>query len=218
MLVFVTGGTGYLGRPLIEELLRRGHRVRALVRPGSERRLPAGAEPVVGNALDGSTYEAGVKGAEVFVHLVGTSKPAPWKGAEFRRVDLGSAKQAGEVARRAGVGRFVYVSVANPAPVMRSYIHIRLEAEILLTELGLNCVFLRPWYVLGPGHRWPVVLKPLYTLAEWVPAWRATARRIGFVSHREMVGALVAAVETEARAATRVIEVPEIRGLGSLAA
>ncbi|MFL5496078.1 MAG: NAD-dependent epimerase/dehydratase family protein [Gemmatimonadales bacterium] len=39
-LVFVTGGTGYLGRVLIPELLHRGHAVRALVRPGSGRGLP----------------------------------------------------------------------------------------------------------------------------------------------------------------------------------
>ena len=37
--VFVTGGTGYLGRPLIRELLTRCHTVRALVRPGSEKKL-----------------------------------------------------------------------------------------------------------------------------------------------------------------------------------
>jgi GNAT superfamily N-acetyltransferase len=41
--VFVTGGTGYIGRPLVAELLRRGHSVRALVRPGSGGRLPDGA-------------------------------------------------------------------------------------------------------------------------------------------------------------------------------
>jgi nucleoside-diphosphate-sugar epimerase len=151
----------------------------------------------------------------VFVHLVGTAKPAPWKGAEFRRVDLGSARQAGEAARRAGVERFVYVSVANPAPVMRSYIAVRLEAETFLTGLGLRCTFLRPWYVLGPGHWWPVALKPLYAAAERVPAWRETARRIGFVTHGQMVKALVAAVEADAPG---MIEVPEIRRLGGLAA
>ncbi|HEX5135208.1 MAG TPA: NmrA family NAD(P)-binding protein, partial [Thermoanaerobaculia bacterium] len=35
--VFVAGGTGYIGRPLVAALLARGHGVRALVRPGSER-------------------------------------------------------------------------------------------------------------------------------------------------------------------------------------
>ena len=40
--VFITGGTGYVGRPLINLLLGRGHAVRALVRPGSEKKLPPG--------------------------------------------------------------------------------------------------------------------------------------------------------------------------------
>ena len=46
MYVFVAGGTGYIGRPVIGELVKRGHSVAALVRPGSEGRLPPGATPV----------------------------------------------------------------------------------------------------------------------------------------------------------------------------
>jgi uncharacterized protein YbjT (DUF2867 family) len=49
--VFMTGGTGYLGQRLIPALLKRGHEVRALVRPGSEHRLPVGCPAVIGNAL-----------------------------------------------------------------------------------------------------------------------------------------------------------------------
>ena len=49
--VFVTGGTGYLGRALIERLVARGHAVTALARPGSEARLPRGARTVLGAAL-----------------------------------------------------------------------------------------------------------------------------------------------------------------------
>src|SRR5262249_12071295 len=54
--VFVAGGTGYLGRPLIERLLTRGHEVRALARAGSERRLPVGCQVIAGNALDPNSY------------------------------------------------------------------------------------------------------------------------------------------------------------------
>ena len=54
--VFVTGGTGYLGRPFIEELLARGCEVHALVRAGSETKLPAGVRPVCGNALDATSF------------------------------------------------------------------------------------------------------------------------------------------------------------------
>ena len=54
--VFVTGGTGYLGRPLVAALLARGYDVHALVRAGSEARLPPGAKPIVGDALDETTF------------------------------------------------------------------------------------------------------------------------------------------------------------------
>ena len=49
--VFLTGGTGYMGRALAEELVRRGHRVRALVRAGSEGKVASGCELVHGDAL-----------------------------------------------------------------------------------------------------------------------------------------------------------------------
>ena len=54
--VFVAGGTGYIGQKLMAKLLLRGHEVRALVRSGSEKKLPAGCRSVPGNALDGASY------------------------------------------------------------------------------------------------------------------------------------------------------------------
>src|SRR5262245_28344540 len=88
--VFVTGGTGYIGRPLVETLLARGHRVRALVRAASRDRLPPGAEAVVGDALDASSFAHQLQRGDVVVHLVGTPHPNPRKAAEFVRVDLAS--------------------------------------------------------------------------------------------------------------------------------
>ena len=58
--VFLTGGTGFLGRSLAAELLRRGHRVRALARPGSESRVVQGCEVVHGDALRAETYAANI--------------------------------------------------------------------------------------------------------------------------------------------------------------
>lgn len=54
--VFVTGGTGYIGSRVLPLLRKRGHEVKALVRKGSESKLPAGAIGVIGDALQIDSY------------------------------------------------------------------------------------------------------------------------------------------------------------------
>jgi len=208
--VFMTGATGYMGRALAARLIARGHRVRALVRPGSESRLPAGCEPVRGDALDASTFAAGVRATDTFVQLVGVAHPSPAKAAQFRSIDLASARAGIEAARAAGVMHFVYVSVAHPAPVMKAYIAARTEAEALLRASALPATILRPWYVLGPGHRWPVVLAPAYWILERFAPTREIARRLGLVTLEQMVAALAASIENPA-SGVRVLEVADIR-------
>lgn len=208
--VFLTGGTGYLGQPLISRLLERGHHVRALVRPSSAHRLPAGCEVVLGDALDGTSFVAAIEPADTFVQLVGVPHPSPAKARQFRDIDLISAKASATAAATAGIEHFVYLSVARPAPVMKVYQQTRAEAEAAILQAGLAATFLRPWYVLGPGHRWPLVLQPFYWLGEGLPWFRADARRLGLVTLDEMVAALVAAVEDPCQG-HQVVEVPEIR-------
>lgn len=209
--VFVTGGTGYIGRPLIAALLARGYTVHALVRPGSEAKLPRGALPVFGNALDPSTFVAGVPPNATVVHLVGTPHPNPAKAAEFRRVDLASIRATAAAAQQAAARHLVYVSVAHPAPVMRAYIAARQEGESLVEATGIPATILRPWYVLGPGHRWPYLLVPIYAALRRLPATRAAAERLGLVTRDAMVAALVRAVETPPVHGVRRVDVPEIR-------
>jgi uncharacterized protein YbjT (DUF2867 family) len=208
--VFVTGGTGYLGRPLVSRLVERGHIVRALVRRGSERKLPNGCKAVIGNALDSASYLDQIAPSDTFVQLVGVSHPSPAKAAQFRSIDLVAAKTAIDVARGAGIGHFVYLSVAQPAPVMKAYIEVRAECEAVLRTSGMNATILRPWYVIGPGHRWPYALRPIYGLMELLPATRAGALRLGLVTLDQMVAALVSAVENPSQGVLTV-EVPEIR-------
>jgi len=212
--IFVAGGTGYLGRPLISELLRRGHNVRALVRPGSESRLPAGCITISGNALHSDSYVKQVAPADTFVQLVGVSHPSPSKAAEFRAVDLVSASGAVSAAVAAGIQHFVYLSVAHPAPVMKAYIEVRTQCEASIRSSGLNATILRPWYVLGPGHRWPYALLPMYWLMELLPSTKDGARRLGLVTREQMIRALVRVVENPCRG-VQIVEVPEIRGSGA---
>jgi nucleoside-diphosphate-sugar epimerase len=183
------------------------------VRPGSEHRIPAGAEVVVGNALDATGWRGQVAPADTFVHLVGTPHPSPTKAAEFNAVDLPSIKAAVAAAASAGIAQFVYVSVAHPAPIMHAYIAVRSQGEALIASARLNATILRPWYVLGEGHRWAYALVPFYAVARLIPATRAGARRLGLVTHTQMLRTLVTAVESPV-SGIRIVEVPEIaRGL-----
>jgi uncharacterized protein YbjT (DUF2867 family) len=208
--VFVTGATGYIGRSMVSALLSRGHRVRALVRRGSETRVCAGAVPVHGDALEAASYRDSVAPADTFVHLVGAPHPAPWKARQFRAVDLRSVEAATEAAGHGGVRHFVYLSVAHPAPVMAAYIAVRQQGEALLERSGMRVTIVRPWYVLGPGHRWPMLLLPIYSVLEKVPQTRDMALRLGLVTLDDIVAALVRAVENPP-VSVRTVGVPEIR-------
>jgi uncharacterized protein YbjT (DUF2867 family) len=199
-----------MGGRLAGVLVQHGHHVRALVRPGSERKAPAGVETIIGDALHGLSYAPQVRPADTFIHLVGVANPSPAKAQEFLRVDLASVAAAVPAAVTAGIRHFIYVSVAQPAPVMRAYVAARARSEELIRESGLSATILRPWYVLGPGHRWPLILLPGYWLASLLPGPRAAARRLGLVTLDQMIRALVFAVERPADG-LRLFEVPQIR-------
>ena len=208
--VFIAGATGYMGQRLIPRLLERGHQVRALVRPGSEKKLPSGCTSILGNALVGSSYATQIAPADTFIQLVGVTHPSPAKAAEFRLIDLPSGLGAVEAAKSSGIRHFIYLSVAHPAPMMRAYIAVRNECERAIESAGLNATILRPWYVLGPGHRWPYLLLPMYKVAEWFPQTRDGALRLGLVTLEQMTNALMFAVENPVQG-IRVVPVSEIR-------
>lgn len=199
-----------MGRGLIAQLVQRGHRVRALVRSGSKNKLPQGCEVVLGNALAAVSFQHQIAPADTFVHLVGVSHPNPSKAEQFRTIDLASVQASVPAALAVHVKHFVYVSVAQPAPVMQVYVQVRAECERIIRASELNATFVRPWYVLGPGHRWPYLLKPMYWLFKKIPATRATATRLGLVTLKQMIATLTWAIENPA-SGVRVLEVEQIR-------
>lgn len=123
--ICITGGTGYIGCRLIPLLLERGHALKAVARPGSENKLPANVTPVVADPLQDGSYTDAIRDCDTFVHLIGVSHPSPAKAAQFRAIDLPSVEVAVKAASAVGVRHFIYLSVAQPAPMMQAFIDVR---------------------------------------------------------------------------------------------
>lgn len=122
MRVAITGGTGFLGRYIVNDLLRAGHTCRCWFRPSSDRggfeRDAAGIEWVEGDLTDADSMRALVRGADAVVHAALYRPGEGFRGREgdvptfVERNVLGTIRLI-EAARRADVGRFVFISTCS---------------------------------------------------------------------------------------------------------
>jgi len=101
--VFIAGGTGDIGGALVPLLLKHNFSVQCLVREKSISKLPQGSKPIKGNVLDKSTFVEKISPSDTFIHLVGVSHPGPFKGDQFRKIDLISLQQSVEASVAAGI-------------------------------------------------------------------------------------------------------------------
>ena len=113
--VLVTGANGFLGHHLVAELHQRGHRVRALMRPGSPRPFSANwaveyVEADLGLAASGAGL---AEGCDAIIHAAALAQVNPARNPAVWAVNLGGTENALRMARQAGVSRFVYVGTAN---------------------------------------------------------------------------------------------------------
>ena len=171
---FVTGGTGFLGRAIVERLLDAGGRVRALSRSGSSsRELDAlGAEPVTGDLLDVEALTAAMRGCEIVYHAAGANAFCLRDPAPMFEVNVRGSRNIVRAAAGAGVRRVVYTSSAatlgeasgtigsEDSPhrgwFLSDYERSKFEAERAVFETahetGIEVVSVNPASVQGPGR------------------------------------------------------------------
>jgi nucleoside-diphosphate-sugar epimerase len=109
--VFVTGGSGFVGRNLIRHLKARGDTVRALARSDAAAQAvrAAGAEPVRGDLEDFRALREGLSGCDVVYHAA--AEVSEWGPRErFLQVNVVGTQNLLTAARAAGVKKFVHVS------------------------------------------------------------------------------------------------------------
>ena len=200
-----------MGRRLIVRLLKKGYAVKALVRNGSQKKLPAGCDYITGNPFDAGSFVLSIPAGATFIQLLGVPHPSPKKKRLFKTIDLASVKASANAAKAAEVAHFIYVSVAQtPTRIMHDFQQCRAQGEAYIHSTGIPATFIRPWYVTGPGHYWPLLFLPLFKLLEWIPTTSKKARALRLVSLRQMLRTLMHAVEHPPASGVRIIEIDEI--------
>lgn len=111
MKVFLTGGTGFLGKRIARRLAEAGHEVRALARPSrAPRRMPQGVVTVEGDVTDPDSLMRGASGCEAILHAAGLVKMWVPDRRDFDRINVGGLTNVLETGRRLGVRRILYTS------------------------------------------------------------------------------------------------------------
>ncbi|WP_431202009.1 SDR family oxidoreductase [Bradyrhizobium betae] len=139
MTILVTGATGTVGRQVVEQLVRRGADVRALVRDPAKASFPAGVAVVQGDLLDVDSLRNALSGVST-VFLLNAVVPD-----EFTQ-----ALTVLNLAREAGIERFVYLSVIHSD----LYVNVphfagKYGVERMIEQMGFKATILRPAYFMN---------------------------------------------------------------------
>ena len=149
--VFVTGASGFVGGAVVRELLARGHSVYALTHRAS---LPAEARlhAIRGSLFDPAALDAGIRGCDAVIHLVGIIMERRSRGITFERIHEEGTRSVVDAAKRNGVMRYVHMSALGTRPgAVSRYHHTKWAAEEYVRASGLDWTIIRPSLIHGPG-------------------------------------------------------------------
>ena len=172
MKVFVTGGTGFVGREILGQLLSAGHQVRVLVRDGSQDKLSGhrNLEAHVGDVTDAASLVGALDGCDAVIHLVGIIREFPGRGVTFKKMHVTATENILEACDEQEVRRFLHMS-SNGTRENGStgYHRTKWRAEELVRDSGLDWTIFRPSLIFGHGSEFVKMLTELIRRVPLVP-------------------------------------------------
>lgn len=173
MRIFMTGSTGFVGSEILKRLVQAGHRVRCLVRKGSERKLASGGvEPVFGDVLDTADWIDVLDGCDAVIHLVGILREFPARQITFERLHVQATKNVVEAVQAHGIRRYLHMSALGARPdAVTGYHRTKWKAEEMVRESGLDYTIFRPSVIFGPRDRFVNLLADMMKKAPFMPVF-----------------------------------------------
>jgi nucleoside-diphosphate-sugar epimerase len=207
MRLAITGGTGFVGRRLIDLALERGHEIQALTRRPQDSR--PGVDWIMGDLEDRDALESLVTESDAAIHVAGVINAPDAAGFQRGNVDGTLAMLAAATA--AGTRRFVHVSsLAAREPKLSQYGASKARAEELVEGSGLDWVIVRPPGVYGPGDRETL---ELFKMAKAGLILLPPRGRVSFIHVDDLAALLLNLAERE-EPAKQVYEVDDGRANG----
>jgi len=144
MRILVTGGTGVLGREIVEAAEAAGHAVRVGSRGPHRAGIPVAREWAMMDLASGSGIDEAVAGVDAVVHAASDPKRSQAADVEGTQVLV-------DACRRGGVGHFVYVSIVGIDRIPVRYYQHKLAAETIVSAGGV------PWSILRATQFHPFI-------------------------------------------------------------
>lgn len=201
MKVFVTGGTGFVGREVVRQLLAAGHEPVCLVRPGSEGKLPEGAKQSIrpGDVTDSASLDGALQGCHAVVHLVGIIREISEQGVTFDRLHRQATANMVAAAEAQQVLRFVHMSSNGACEnADTEYYRSKWQAEQVLRGSSLSWTIFRPSIIFGSEDDFCNRLAELIRRTPIVPVVGNGRYRIAPVAVEDVAAGFVAALRTPA--------------------
>jgi len=221
MKCFVTGASGFVGSNLVRELLARGHRVKALLRPGADERGLQGLnfERVTGDVSDPELLKRGMDGCGWCFHVAASYQLWMRDYAPMYQANVEGTRNVLEAAGQAGCNKIVYTStvgciglpkkvkgkytpsteadIATLEQMSNHYKKSKFQAETVAYELfrkkGLPIIIVNPSAPVGPGDVKPTPTGQVIVdfLNRRMPAYLDTG--LNWVHVRDVAGELESA-------------------------
>ncbi|MEN3929664.1 NAD-dependent epimerase/dehydratase family protein [Microvirga sp. W0021] len=181
-LIALTGATGFIGQFLLKDMIRRGYRVRVLLRRPVNLHLEADSA-IIGDLTHPQNMAEALQGVDAVIHSAGLAHAmSGMPEADYRAINTDATANLAQAAEKAGVRRFIFLSSirAQSGPVSPTIIHdtspalptdaygrSKLAAEQALAQTNIDWAALRPVLVYGNGVKGNMATLARLARSQW---------------------------------------------------